>query len=214
MHRGERLWHVAHPWKTGKTTRIPETSQPKTNAPRPRTAIAAAPTLVSAAFARGPIRGATEVRRYALVFCLFFLSVAAYAQSPPPLLPAGDAAVAGFSGTVVFGSPPPPEAKRIDNTYIDLDGPALRVMALGRMGGPPLGASSSLHPGRSRRPPARSARSFRLRSTTRTRRTSTSLRAPPMDCQSSYLTPTATGCRIVRAAARRMRPLCQVCSGR
>lgn len=85
------------------------------------------------------LRGATEVRRYALVFCLFFLSVAAYAQSPPPILPAGDAAVAGFSGTVVFGSPPPLEAKRIDNTYIDLDGPALRVMALGRMGGPPQG---------------------------------------------------------------------------
>jgi hypothetical protein len=52
-------------------------------------------------------------------------------------LPAGDAAVAGFSGTVVLGSPPPPEPKRIDKTYINPDGPALRVINLGSMGGPP-----------------------------------------------------------------------------
>jgi hypothetical protein len=57
MHRGERLWHVAHPWKTRKATRIPETCQPKTNAPRQRTAIAAAPTLVSAAAERDPPTG-------------------------------------------------------------------------------------------------------------------------------------------------------------
>jgi hypothetical protein len=35
----------------------------------------------------------------------------------------------------VLGSPP--EARRLDKTYINLDGPALRVIALSRMGGPP-----------------------------------------------------------------------------
>ena len=83
------------------------------------------------------------VRRYALIFaqtlCILLLSAAAYAQSANPILPAGDAAVAGFSGTVVVGSPPPPENRRLDRTYINLDGPALRVIGLGRMGGPPQG---------------------------------------------------------------------------
>jgi hypothetical protein len=67
--------------------------------------------------------------------CLLSLSAAAYAQNAPPILPVGDAAVAGFSGATVIGSPPPPA--RVDKTYIDLDGPALRVIGLSRMGGPP-----------------------------------------------------------------------------
>jgi hypothetical protein len=82
------------------------------------------------------------VRRYeqvraqiARAMCLLSLSAAAYAQNAPPILPVGDAAVAGFSGTTVIGSPPPPA--RVDKTYIDLDGPALRVIGLSRMGGPP-----------------------------------------------------------------------------
>ena len=83
------------------------------------------------------------VIRFALncaqLICLFFLSAAAFAQNAPPILQAGDAAVAGFSGTVVIGSPPPPDPKRIDKTYINLDGPSLRVFGLGRMGGPPQG---------------------------------------------------------------------------
>jgi hypothetical protein len=54
-------------------------------------------------------------------------------------LPAGDAAVAGFSGTIVAGSAPPAETQRIDKTYIDLDGPALRVIGLDRLGAPPQG---------------------------------------------------------------------------
>ena len=87
--------------------------------------------------------GAIVVIRYALncaqLICLFFLSAAAFAQNAPPILQAGDAAVAGFSGTVVIGSPPPPDPKRIDKTYINLDGPSLRVFSLGRMGGPPQG---------------------------------------------------------------------------
>ena len=81
------------------------------------------------------------VRHYALIgahllYFTFFLYAAASAQNAPIVLPAGDAAVAGFSGTLVLG-PPPPEPKRVDKTYIDLDGPSLRVVALGNMGGPP-----------------------------------------------------------------------------
>ncbi len=77
------------------------------------------------------------MRRYALLFCLLLLPAAGFAQNAPPILPVGDAAVAGFSGTTVIGSPPPPEPRRTDKTYIDLDGPALRVIGLSRMGGPP-----------------------------------------------------------------------------
>jgi hypothetical protein len=71
------------------------------------------------------------------MMCFAFLSATASAQNALPVLPTGDAAVAGFSGTIVLGSPPPPEPKRIDKTYINLDGPSLRVIGLGRMGGPP-----------------------------------------------------------------------------
>ena len=74
-------------------------------------------------------------RPYFFVFCC--LSAAAFAQNALPVLPTGDAAVAGFSGTVVLGSPPPPEPQRVDKTYINLDGPSLRVIGLDRMGGPP-----------------------------------------------------------------------------
>ena len=79
------------------------------------------------------------VRRYALgcanLLCAALLSAAALAQNAPAILPAGDAAVAGFSGTVVIGSPPEP--RRLDKTFINLDGPALWVIDLTRMGGPP-----------------------------------------------------------------------------
>jgi len=77
------------------------------------------------------------VRRYSLVLCLSLLPAVGFAQNAPPILPAGDAAVAGFSGTIVVGSPPEPQ--RTDKTYINLDGPALRVIGLDRLGGPPQG---------------------------------------------------------------------------
>ena len=48
-------------------------------------------------------------------------------------MPAGDAAVAGFSGTYVLGSP----AQSVNKTYINLDGPALRVILLDGLGGSP-----------------------------------------------------------------------------
>jgi hypothetical protein len=77
------------------------------------------------------------VRRYALLFCLLLLPAVVRAQNAPPILPAGDAAVAGFSGTTVVGSPPEPQ--RLDKTYINLDGPALRIIGLDRLGAPPQG---------------------------------------------------------------------------
>jgi hypothetical protein len=72
------------------------------------------------------------VRRYAFLFCLLLLPAVGRAQTANPILPAGDAAVAGFSGTVVVGSPP--EARRLDKTFINLNGPALRVIGLDRLG--------------------------------------------------------------------------------
>ena len=82
------------------------------------------------------MRRYVQVRaQIARAVCLLSLSAAAYAQNAPPILPVGDAAVAGFSGATVIGSPPPPA--RVDKTYIDLDGPALRVIGLSRLGGPP-----------------------------------------------------------------------------
>ena len=79
------------------------------------------------------------VRRCAtILFGLLCLSAPAFAQNALPVLPAGDAAVAGFSGTVIVGAPTN-EAQRIDKTYINLQGPALRVIGLARMGAPPQG---------------------------------------------------------------------------
>ena len=82
------------------------------------------------------LRGATGVRRYALLLCFLLLPAVGFAQNAPPILPAGDAAVAGFSGTAVVGTPPS-EPQRVEKTYINIDGPALRVIGLSRMGGPP-----------------------------------------------------------------------------
>ncbi len=86
-------------------------------------------------------RGATVVRRYACfyaqILCFLYLSGVAYAQSTNPILQAGDAAVAGFSGTTVVGTPPEPQ--RIDKTYINLAGPTLRVIGLDRLRGPAQG---------------------------------------------------------------------------
>ncbi|HET9413829.1 MAG TPA: hypothetical protein VFO74_06855, partial [Pseudolabrys sp.] len=76
------------------------------------------------------------MRRYAFLLCFLFLPAVGLAQNAPIILPAGDAAVAGFSGTSVVGSPPG-EPQRVEKTYINIDGPALRVIGLSRMGGPP-----------------------------------------------------------------------------
>ena len=78
-------------------------------------------------------------RRATIFFYLLMQSAVANAQSPLVILPAGDAAVAGFSGTQVSSATPATEPQRIDKTYIDLDGPALRVIGLDRLGGPPQG---------------------------------------------------------------------------
>ena len=75
------------------------------------------------------------MRRHVFALCFLLQSASAFSQSAPVILPAGDAAVAGFSGTYVLGSPP--KTRRLDKTYINLDGPALRVIDLSRMNGPP-----------------------------------------------------------------------------
>ena len=76
------------------------------------------------------------MRRCALLLCFLLLPAVGLAQNAPPILPAGDAAVAGFSGTAIVGSPPS-EPQRVEKTYINIDGPALRVIGLSRMGGIP-----------------------------------------------------------------------------
>ena len=77
------------------------------------------------------------MRRGLFVVIAFLLSSAvAFAQNAPPILPAGDAAVAGFSGIRTPSAALTP-AQRLDKTYISLDGPALRVIRLDSLGGPP-----------------------------------------------------------------------------
>ena len=66
--------------------------------------------------------------------CLFFI-VPAFAQQPPPLYRPGDAVVTGFSGV----APPVQIAPGLDPhaiTFIDLQGPSLRIVDLQRMRGP------------------------------------------------------------------------------
>ena len=61
----------------------------------------------------------------------------ATAQQPPPLFLPGDAAVTGFSGAL----PPVQIAPGVDpvaQTFIDLNGPSLRVVDLHHMDGPPM----------------------------------------------------------------------------
>jgi hypothetical protein len=74
----------------------------------------------------------------AAAFALFsFASVSALAQpAPAGILAPGNAAVTGFSGA----NPPAQIAPGIDpatKTFIDLDGPSLRIIDLQNMGGPP-----------------------------------------------------------------------------
>ena len=75
------------------------------------------------------------MRLLAFVFFLLTQISVAQAQNPSPILQPGNAAVAGFSGAKPLDGPPP--AQPFDKTFIDLDGPALRVIDLSRMGGPP-----------------------------------------------------------------------------
>ena len=84
--------------------------------------------------------GGWGCERQAVLFYFLLQSAVASAQSAPPVLPVGDAAVAGFSGTIILGAQPPvAEPQRADKTYIDLDGPALRIIGLDQLGAPPQG---------------------------------------------------------------------------
>ena len=78
------------------------------------------------------------MRRHAFLVCGFLLqSASAIAQNPPPILPTGDAAVAGFSGVKAPPSAALTPQQRDSKTYIDVDGPALRVIRLDGLGGQP-----------------------------------------------------------------------------
>jgi len=79
--------------------------------------------------------------RYGFLAALFVLAAAsatpAFAQQiPSGVLAAGNAAVSGFSGA----NPPvqiPPGVDPAEKTFIDIDGPSLRIVDLAHMGGPP-----------------------------------------------------------------------------
>jgi hypothetical protein len=81
--------------------------------------------------------GANAVQFPVLLFFLLLQITVANAQNPSPILQTGNAAVAGFSGAKTLDGPQPPGAQPFDKTFIDLDGPALRVIDLSQMGGPP-----------------------------------------------------------------------------
>ena len=79
------------------------------------------------------------VRRCAVIsFCLLCLSAAASAQNAPRHFAGGRCRCSRFPGTVVAGTPAG-DAQRIDKTYINLGGPALRVIGLDRLRGPAQG---------------------------------------------------------------------------
>ena len=79
--------------------------------------------------------------QYGFLAALFVLAVAsatpAFAQQiPSGVLAVGNAAVSGFSGA----QPPvqiPPGVDPAEKTFIDIDGPSLRIVDLAHMGGPP-----------------------------------------------------------------------------
>jgi hypothetical protein len=68
------------------------------------------------------------------------VDVPAFAQvlSPSGVVIPGFPVVTGFSGARLSPIPLPPGVNPVDRTYIDLDGPSLRVIDTSNMGGPPL----------------------------------------------------------------------------
>jgi hypothetical protein len=90
-----------------------------------------------------PLRGhkpkrCAAIRSSAVAIALFLLVVgdSSAQQAPPALLAPGNAAVTGFSGAL----PPAqiaPAVDPVEKTFIDFDGPSLRIVDLQRMGGPP-----------------------------------------------------------------------------
>ena len=125
---------------------------------------------------------------------MFFLllSAAANAQALPPILSTGDAAVAGFSGVRVLGSPAS-DAQRIDNSYINLDGASLASRSRSAsMGEPPQGQFITVA-----KPFSVSAGQIGQVFSLDARRCEPAehlcrRHARPMDCRSSFPTPTAT----------------------
>ncbi len=73
------------------------------------------------------------------VWLAVLLHFPAFAQAPPlaGVVAPGFPIVTGFSGSRL-SAPLPPGIDPVDKTAIDLDGPSLRVIDTGNMGGPPL----------------------------------------------------------------------------
>src|SRR5439155_13294720 len=72
-----------------------------------------------------------------LLICVVQGPLAQAQTAPPAPLRPGNAAVTGFSGARWSTTPLPSGTIPADKTYIDLDGPSLRVIDLGNLGGPP-----------------------------------------------------------------------------
>ena len=134
------------------------------------------------------------------------------AQQPPTgLVAPGNAAVTGFSGA----SPPIQIAPGVDpgeKTFIDLNGPSLRIVDLQHMGGPPHGAVRRRAQAFHLSAPQRSGRYSASRSTTIRRPTSTPRPARPMGFRSSCRGRTAS--RNISKSARPTPPTCAACGAR
>ena len=145
----------------------------------------------------------------ALLGCLLSASVSAQQTSVAVVAP-GNAAVTGFSGAL-----PPAQIAPGDDpgrlTFIDLNGPSLRIVDLQHMGGP---AAAQLvgAPKPFTFSAARSGKCSASRSTIASRPTSMSPRLRPMGFRSSR--PARTGGRATSGSARRARLSCGVCGVR
>jgi hypothetical protein len=81
--------------------------------------------------------------RTALALIPFLFAAPANAQTgdtaPTGAIGAGDVAVSGFSGTILFGESLAPGVDPIDKTVIDVDGASLRIFDVSTLGGAPAG---------------------------------------------------------------------------
>jgi hypothetical protein len=75
----------------------------------------------------------------AVCFSLHFGTAVAQAPVASGVLQPGSAAASGFSGPRSWAVTLPPGTSPIDKTYVDLDGPSVRIIDVSNMGGPPRG---------------------------------------------------------------------------
>jgi hypothetical protein len=122
---------------------LPERSEPKSNkrqlfTDRAATASASSMSVAQINPAVTPKRARCGCFATLLILAAALADPVSAQQIPSGILAAGNAAVSGFSGA----TPPVQIAPGIDpaeKTFIDLDGPSLRIVDLQHMGGPPAG---------------------------------------------------------------------------